>query len=312
MSKPVLFSLVTLLAAPALALEVGTYPVSSASGGAGEAFVSAERVELSLNGPDRCEIAVSGPILRGPEGVWASLVGSSAAQCVLIGTLSDFSALGDGCGGLVTGSCQIAGLIGPAREVTPEAPTASAPVRFTAPLLNWRFEAQSSADRVRIQAFLADQGYYNGALDGVYGPGTQAAIVAQLQAMADRGEPVDGNSAVFLSELMTELAGRGRALSARSGTPAAPNGSASGEPVYVGRWSCGGTTYAFTVDRYQLINEYDRSVMQEGRLRPDLVDGRTAYLELVGYGNLTFDGIGRRDMVMHDPSTAETWDCTRR
>ena len=42
------------------------------------------------------------------------------------------------------------------------------------------------------------------------------------------------------------------------------------------------------------------------------VHGRTAYLELVGYGNLTFDGVGTRNMVMHDPSSGETWDCAPR
>lgn len=313
MSRPALLALLSLLAAPAAALETGTYPVTPAFGteGGGELRVLAGRVELSLSGPDGCTATGTGALLRGPSGAWAALLETAAEQCVLIGTPTGFSPLGEGCGSLVTGSCQMAGTISSASvEDTP----AAEPVQVIRSLLRGRFNRLEEADRRGVQALLSERGHYAGQIDGAYGDGTETALIALLQEMADRGEPVDGNSTRFMTELMGRIAAEGRALSAPTVQPAAPvaaPSAGSAEPVYVGRWSCGGTTYAFTADRYQLINEYDRSVIREGRLRPDGVDGRTAYLELVGYGNLTFDGVGTRDMVMHDPSSGETWDCGR-
>jgi hypothetical protein len=122
--------------------------------------------------------------------------------------------------------------------------------------------------------------------------------------MADAGEEVDGNSAPFVRELLAGLAEEGAPLTAEA-APAAP----SGAPVYAGTWNCGGFTVQFSEDRYAFLNPQNGTVVREGRLRPDSVEGRTAYLELVGYGNLAFFYIGTPEMVVSEPSIGEIWDC---
>lgn len=309
MPRPALLALFTLLAAPAAALETGTYPITLPDGveGGGQIEVNSDFIEVFITGPGGCNAVGGGTLLRGPDGAWAALLNTGETkgrQCVLVGTSTGFSPVGDGCRTLVTGSCELAGSI--------TAPV-SQPVRVIRAILEGQFNRLDEAGRRGVQSLLAERGHYTGQVDGVYGDATEAALIALLQAMADRGETVDGNSTSFIREVMRGISAEGIALNAPAVSPAAPAAPSaeSAEPVYVGRWSCGGTTYAFTAESYQMINEYDRSIIREGRLRPDGVDGRTAYLELVGYGNLTFDGIGRPDMVMHDPSSGETWDCRR-
>lgn len=60
-----------------------------------------------------------------------------------------------------------------------------------------------------------------------------------------------------------------------------------------------------------MINQFDGSVLGEGRLRPDQFDDRNAYLELVGFGNLSFFDVGTADMLMHDPMIGDSWPCRR-
>jgi hypothetical protein len=305
MSRTLPLALIALLAAaPALALEEGSYPVTT-DGGGGEIVVTDRWLSLAMTGADDCTAIGEGPVLRGHAGAWAALFRTGDEQCVLVGEPAGFSSVGSGCAELVTGSCTISGLIDQAR--------ASRPVSVIPPLLSGRFNRLGEGDRRAVQSRLAELGLYEGAIDGAYGAGTESALIGHLQAMADRGEPVDGNSSSFIREMITALVEGGRAQAATDQTPA-PAAPAEGSegPIFVGTWSCGGQTYALTADRYRMINEYDGSVIQEGRLRADQVAGRTAYLELVGYGNLTFDGVGTRDMVMHDPSTGETWDCAPR
>ena len=311
MSKAPLIALIALLATPALALEEGTYQISAGEV-SGEIKVTDRWLSFLVTGPETnpelCLMSGEGAILRGTNGDWASIFETGEEPCVLYGNRASFTHLGAGCALLTSGDCEMSGTF------TGVSPEAAGPVQVIRPLLSGRFGRMDPEERRAIQALLAEAGHYEGAIDGAYGPGTEAALIAHLQGMADRGEPVDGNSATFIREMIEGMAEQGRALTAAPAQPA-PSGeaqTASGSPVYVGSWSCGGQTYAFTADRYRMINEYDGSVIQEGALRPDAVEGRTAYLELVGYGNLTFDGVGTRNMVMHDPSSGETWDCAQR
>ncbi len=305
MSRPALFALAALIATPALALEKGTYPVTTASG-AGELRVTERLVSLLVTGPG-CEAAAEGRVLRGADGSWAGVIETGEEPCVLLGSGSGFAPIGASCAVIAPVGCPLEGSISVSDVARP-------PVQVIRPLLEGRFNRlPSDADRRAVQALLAAEGLYQGEVDGVYGEGTETALVALIQRMADQGEEVDGNSSSFVRELITGLAKTGRALDAPAPPDAgAPTSASDGSAPYVGSWSCGGQTYAFTADRYRIINEYDGSVIREGRLRPDGVVGRTAYLELVGFGNLTFDGVGTRDMVMHDPSSGETWDCAPR
>jgi len=76
MTNPPLFALLTLLATPALALEEGTYPVSSGDI-SGEIEVTDRWLNFFMTGPeenpDICEVMGSGPILRGTNGDWAAI-----------------------------------------------------------------------------------------------------------------------------------------------------------------------------------------------------------------------------------------------
>lgn len=309
MSKAPLFALLTLLATPALALDEGTYPVRSENA-SGEVSVTDRWLEIFMTGPDgdmdTCGVVGSGPVLRGTNGDWASIFETDEGPCVLFGDRATFSYVGASCSLLSFGACEMSGTF------TGVSPEAARPIQVIRPLLSGRFSRMDLEERWAIQALLAGAGHYEGVIDGAYGPGTEAALIAHLQGMADRGEPVDGNSATFIREMIEGMAEQGRALTAVQTAPSGGAQTALGSPIYVGSWSCGGQTYAFTADRYRMINEYDSSIIQEGALRPDAVEGRTAYLELVGYGNLTFDGVGTRNMVMHDPSSGETWDCAPR
>jgi hypothetical protein len=313
MSKAPLLTLLTLLATPALALEKGTYPVSSGEL-SGEIEVTKGWLNFLMTGPDSdpelCQVMGFGPILRGTNGDWAAIFETEGGPCVMIGDRASFSHVGESCAQLTFGDCEMSGVF---TEVNPEA---ARPIQVIKSILGERFDRLSREDRRSVQAFLLKGGLYEGKIDGSYGPGTEAALIAHMQGMADRGEPVDGNSTTFIRELIADMAVQGRALTpapveapAQTATPAQAGSAA---PIYVGSWSCGGQTYAFTAERYRMINEYDGSVLKEGRLRPDEVDGRTAYLELVGFGNLTFFDVGTPDMVVHDPSNGETWDCVPR
>jgi len=309
MSRPLLFSLLALFAAPASALELGTYPVTAGQG-SGELQVFRDTLEIAITGPDGCTGAGSGPLLRGAEGAWAAVLTTGTKQCVLVGSPTGFSSVGDGCASMTTGSCQMAG------TMTARGSVAAEPIQVIRPLLRGRFNRMDEEDRRAVQTLLAEQGHYAGRIDGAYGDGTESALFAHLQAMADRGEPVDGNSSTFVRETMADMPEAGRALTVPA--PASPTTvkpeitPSAGGPIYAGRWSCGGITYIFTADRYQMISDFDGRVLQEGRLRPDGVDGRTAYLELVGFGNLTFFGVGTSEMMMHDPVIEDSWDCVAR
>lgn len=308
MSRPALFALAALLATPALALEEGTYPVTTANG-AGELRVTGRLVSLLVTGPG-CEAAAEGRVLRGADGAWAGVIETGAEPCVLLGSGSGFAPIGASCAAIAPVGCPLEGSISVADVARP-------PVQVIRSLLRGRFSALDEPDRRAVQALLAEEGLYAGEVDGAYGPGTEEALIGRLQGMADRGEEVDGNSSRFIRELLAAMAGEGGPLVAAAETPApeareAAQAAEGGAPVFVGSWSCGGQTYAFTADRYRVLNEYDGSVIREGRLRPDGVVGRTAYLELVGFGNLTFDGVGTGEMIMHDPSSGETWDCAPR
>jgi hypothetical protein len=297
-------SIVALLATPAFALEEGTYPLITENGG-GELMVARDYISMLTTGPDQCEVGLSGQILRGADASWAVIVETGEEPCVLYGTRNAFSTVGASCALFIEGDCRLTGQIGSAPART------ARPIQVIRPIIEGRFRRLDQAGRSALQTLLAAEGLYAGTVDGVYGSATEDAFVAYMQRMADQGEPVDGNSTTFIRELMSRLAEEGRGLITTAAPVTGEEADTGGAeaPVFLGAWSCGGYTFRFTPDRYQVINEYDRSVLSEGRLRPDGVVGRTAYLELVGYGNLTFDGVGTRDMIMHDPSNGETWDC---
>jgi len=306
MPRTALFALAALIATPALALEEGTYPVLIQDG-RGEISVTERWLSMSLTGPDACQAVGEGVVLRGADGAWGAIFETGAEPCVLVGDQKGFAPVGASCAALATGGCEFRGQIGSGEA--PTRVTAAAPVQVIPSLLRGRFSRMEERERIAIQSLLAERGLYSGGIDGAYGPGTEAALTAQIQSLADQGEEVDGNSARFIRELLEGMAEQGAALTAAAApVTTAPS---SAVPVYVGAWSCGGYTFEFAPERYRMINEYDGSVLNQGQLRPE-VDGRTAYLELVGYGNLTFAGVGTRYMVMHDPSNAETWDCAAR
>jgi hypothetical protein len=285
-----------LLATPAFALDEGTYQVRTETG-EGEITVSQRLLSLFVIGDNGCEAFGEGRVLRGAEGSWAAVFETGSEPCVLVGDHKGFVPVGSSCSALSARGCEFRGdLEG----------HVSAPVQVITALFKGRFNRMSDRDRRAVQALLKQRGLYDGVVYGAYGPGTEAAIIAQIQSMADEGQEVDGNSAFFVSGLFEDLTREGRALMAQA-TPATPVGS----PIYDRAWSCGGYTFRFTPDSYKVINEYDGSVLKAGVLRPD-IDGRIAYMGLVGYGNLTFDGVGTRNMVMHDPLNAETWDCDAR
>lgn len=297
MPRTSLFALAALIATPVLALEEGTYPVLTESGD-GEMSITDRWVSIFVTGPGACEAAGEGLILRGADGAWGAIFETGAEPCVLVGNGDGFVPVGASCADLGTGRCEMRGKIA-GDPVKP-------PVQVIKALLEGRFNRLSSAERRSVQALLAERGFYDSGVDGTYGPGTEAALIAQLQSLADEGQEVDGNSTRFVRELLEEMAEEGAELIAQAApTPRAAPGAGL---IYARAWSCGGYTFRFAPDSYEIINEYDGSVLNQGRLRPDVVGG-TAYMELVGYGNLTFDGIGTRDMIMHDPSNGETWDC---
>lgn len=289
--------LAALIATPALALEEGTYPVLTPTGG-GEITVSDRWLSITLTGSGSCEAVAEGRVLRGETGDWAAVFETGAEPCVLVGTAKEFVPVGGSCAALGSGGCELRGQLG----VVQAAP--SEPVQVITAILRGRFGALGEAERRAVQSLLAERGFYVGEVDGAYGPATEAALVAQLQSMADAGEVVDGNSTRFIQELMEAMAGEGAPLAAEV-TSAAP----SGAPVYAGTWNCGGFTVRLSEDRYAFLNPQNGSVVREGRLRPDSVEGRTAYLELVGYGNLAFFDVGRPGMVVSEPSIGEIWDC---
>lgn len=291
--------LAVLVASPAFALDEGTYPVRTETG-SGEITVSQRLLSLTVTGQNGCEAVGEGRVLRGADGAWAAVFETGSEPCVLVGDHEGFVQVGASCSELSTRGCEFRGQM--------EGHVA-APVQVITALLEGRFNRMSDPDRRAVQALLEQRGFYEGGVDGAYGPGTEAAIIAQIQSMADEGQEVDGNSAFFVRDLLQGLAREGGALTAQV-SPSAPV-AASGAQIYDRDWSCGGYTFRFTPDSYRVINEYDGSVLKAGVLRPD-IDGRIAYMGLVGYGNLTFDGIGTRNMVMHDPSNAETWDCVAR
>lgn len=299
MSRPALLVLAALIAAPAFALEEGTYPVTIGAGG-GTLELSDGLMSLSVTGPAQCQTTYDARLLRGDEGDWAGLIGE---DCVLLGTRTGFQPVGASCGADLPAGCELRGEIAGERTARP--------VQVIRPLLEGRFNRlPEDADRRAVQALLAEEGLYEGAIDGVYGDGTETALIARIQRMADQGEEVDGNSTSFVRELITGLAEEGRDLAA----PAAPAASAAapvtaGAAPYVGSWSCAGLLYRFTADRYRLTNEADGALIAEGRLRPDGVEAGTAYLELVGYGNRTFFGVGTGEMFVHDPTNGESYDC---
>lgn len=293
MPRPALLVFAALVAAPAFALEEGTYPVTIGAGG-GTLQLSGPFMSLSVTAPARCETTYDARLLRGEDGVWAGLIGE---DCVLLGSRKGFSQVGASCAALLPSGCELRGEI--VGDRTP------IPVQVIRPLLEGRFDRlPTDADRRAVQAILAEEGLYEGPIDGVYGDGTETALVARIQRMADQGQEVDGNDARFIRELITGLAEQGRALAAP-----APTAVASGPAPYVGSWSCAGVLYRFTEDGYRLTNEEDGSLIAEGRLRPDGVEAGTAYLELVGYGNLTFFGVGTGEMFVHDPTNGESYDC---
>lgn len=297
-ARHALLVLAALIAPPAFALEDGTYPVTIGTGG-GTLELAERFMRLSVTGPARCEMIYEVPLLRGVDGVWAGVIGE---DCVLLGSRKEFGQVGASCAALLPAGCALRGEIDGERTARP--------VQVIRPLLEGRFDRLSDADRRAVQAVLAEQGLYQGPIDGVYGDGTETALIARIQRMADQGQEVDGNDAGFLRELITGLAEEGRALAAPA-TPATetPAIVASGAPPYVGSWSCAGTLYRFTQDGYRLTDEADGSLIAEGRLRPDGFEAGTAYLELVGYGNLTFFGVGTREMFVHDPTNGESYDC---
>ena len=297
MSRTSLFILGALIAAPAFALEEGTYPVTIGSG-IGELELSERLMRLQVTAPAQCEMTHEAPVLRGAEGGWAGLIGE---DCVLVGSRVGFHPVGAGCSALLPAGCALRG------EIVGE--RTAGPVQVIRPLLEGRFSRLPEADRRAVQAILAEEGLYGGAIDGVYGDGTEAALIGQLQRMADRGEPVDGNSASFLREMISGLAVAGRELVVPAAPAAQPASGATGPAPYVGSWSCAGVLYRFTEDGYRLTEEANGALIAEGRLRPDGVDGGIAYLELVGYGNLTFFGVGTGEMFVHDPRNAESYDC---
>ena len=286
-----------LIAAPAFALEEGAYPVTMGAGG-GTLTLADQLMSLSVTGPARCEMTYEARLLRGGEGVWAGLIGE---DCVLLGSRKDFHQVGAGCVALLPVSCELRG------EIVGE--RAARPVQVIRPILEGAFRRLSDAERRALQAILAQEGLYQGRIDGVYGAGTETALVGRLQRMADQGEKVDGNSTTFVRELIVRLAADGRALvgPAPAARSAGPGGA--GPAPYVGSWSCAGVVYRFTADGYRLTDEADGTLIAEGLLRPDGVERGTAYLELVGYGNLTFFGVGTGEMFVHDPKNGESYDC---
>jgi hypothetical protein len=298
MPRPALLVLAALIAAPAFALEEGTYPVTIGAG-VGELELSERLLSLRVTSPASCEMSHRARLLRGPEGDWAGLIGE---DCVLIGTRTDFQQIGAGCAAVIPPECELRG------DITGD--RTAKPVSVTPALLEWQFTRLPASDRRSIQRLLAREGHYKGSIDGAYGPGTEKALISRLQRMADQGEGVGGNDAFFIRDLIAELAASGRGLAEpkRSET-ADPIVGASGEPLYVGAWSCAGVVYRFTADGYRMTDEADGTLIAEGRLRPDGVEAGTAYLELVGYGNRTFFGVGTGEMFVHDPTNGESYDC---
>jgi peptidoglycan hydrolase-like protein with peptidoglycan-binding domain len=306
-----LFLLAALVATPVLALEEGSYPVQG-DAAQGEISVTERWLSLTLIGENACQAVGEGRVLRGADGAWTAVFETGAEPCVLVGDENGFVPVGASCGAFGSGACELRGQLGAgdATQVADADPaprvTASEPVQVITSVLRGRFNAMSASERRAVQALLAERGFYGGGIDGAYGPGTEAGLIAELQFLADEGQEVDGNSTRFVRELLEDMAEEGAELIAQAAPT--PRAEPDAGLIYARAWSCGGYTFRFTPDSYRMINEYDGSVLNEGVLRPDL-DGRTAYMELVGYGNLTFAGVGTRDMVMHDPTNAETWDC---
>lgn len=303
MSRLPLFLLAALVATPVLALEEGTYPVRGETA-SGEISVTDRWLSLTLNGENACQAVGEGRVLRGADGAWGAVFETGAEPCVLVGDETGFVPVGASCAALSARGCEMRGWIeagAPETQVS-----ASAPVQVIPSLLRGRFSRMEEGERRAVQSLLAERGFYDGGIDGAYGPGTEAALIAQLQSMADQGQEVDGNSTRFVRELMEGMAEEGAELIAQASPPPSVSGR-----NYVGTWRCRGETYVFSADRYRMINDYDGAVLYQGRLRPDLVDDEDAFLELIGYGYLSFFDVGTPDMLMHDPRIGDSWPCRR-
>lgn len=213
--------ILALAAAPAFALDEGTYPVRS-DGAQGEISVTERWLTLSLTGSRSCEALGEGRVLRGAEGDWAAVFETGAEPCVLVGNRKEFFQVGGSCAALGSGGCELRGQIGSGAR-------SSEPVQVITAILRGRLGDLGAAERRAVQALLAERGFYAGGVDRAYGPATEAALIAQLQAMADAGEEVDGNRAPFVRELLAGLAAEGAPLAAEV-APAAPSGAPSRRP----------------------------------------------------------------------------------
>ena len=307
MTRFSLLALIALLATPGFALEEGTYPFRTETGG-GEITVARDRVRINVTGPDECSGFGAGPLLRGEDGVWAAFFSSLGQECVVLGDATSLREVGEGCREFSRHSCPFEGQLQfvPADSAQDQVSSLATTIRVAPAMLKWRFDRLGRSDRQAVQRRLAELDLYTSGIDGAYGPGTEAGLIGYIQGMADRGETVDPLSVTFINEVLARIATEGRAITAPEPSP---QPTRSDGPIYVGTWNCSGFTVQFSEDQYRFIDVRDGSVEQEGRLRPDLVDGNDAYLELIGHGNLAFFGVGTPEMIVHNPVNAETWDC---
>ncbi|MCY0885286.1 MAG: peptidoglycan-binding protein [Firmicutes bacterium] len=127
------------------------------------------------------------------------------------------------------------GIVGPVTMARlQDAPTSNAaalPVQASPPAYpsGYLHEGDQGPQVAQIQSDLARLGYYHGAIDGVFGPETDAAVVAFQQAV---GLPAHGLVGSLTENALARALGQGQAAAAASSTVSrGVTGSAEGEAI---------------------------------------------------------------------------------
>jgi hypothetical protein len=168
-----------LTAGMSLALPSGEYKFTG-DGARGTANVNGDQFELGF-GAEGCVGGVDGT-LQPSGGTWIILAPTYDREVCQI-TISPYEDGyyidgGPGCSYFSGAMCSMDGTLKPVGGAKMSTP---APQSETA-VLAASFKNQSADFRKRMQTTLARQGHYKGAIDGVYGPGTEAAIKASATA----------------------------------------------------------------------------------------------------------------------------------
>lgn len=160
----------------AAAIPSGTYEFVG-DGATGEARVNGDQFEMGFGGQG-CVGGVDGTLQPSANNfvIYKDIGGGDICK-ITISPFEDgyYVDGGPGCTYFSGAMCSMTG------SLTPISVAKAAPRSDTA-VLAASFKNQSDDFRKRMQTTLANEGHYKGAIDGAYGPGTEAAIKASAAA----------------------------------------------------------------------------------------------------------------------------------